>query len=478
MDTTRTWPLRIAGAERSTASVEEVRNPFDGSLVARVCAASAREMDDALAAAVGARREMRELPTHRRSAILAQVARRIGQESDELARRMARESGKPIALARAEVARAVITFELGAAEARNLGGEVLPIDLEPRAEGRLCFTTRIPRGVVAAISPFNFPLNLVAHKLAPAIACGAPVVLKVPPQSPLTALTLAQWIDEAGLPRGGLNALHCAPDVAQRMVEDERVAVLSFTGSDTVGWKLKSLAGKKHVLLELGGNAPCVVDETVDLAQIIEPIALAAFGYAGQVCIKVQRLFVQRSRFDEFLAHFVAATRALPCGDPLDERTRVGPLIEPRHVERVLAWIEEARQLGAQLHCGGTRDGSIVHPAVLTNVPDRARVCQDEVFGPVVVLEPFERFEDALARCNASRFGLQASVFTNDLSRALLAGKELEYGGVIVNDVPSFRVDSFPYGGVKDSGLGREGVRSAIAELTEPRVVVLRPAPG
>jgi acyl-CoA reductase-like NAD-dependent aldehyde dehydrogenase len=232
------------------------------------------------------------------------------------------------------------------------------------------------------------------------------------------------------------------------------------------------------VLLELGGNAPCVVDETVDLAKVVEPVALAAFAYAGQVCIKVQRLYVQRSRFEEFLERFVAAAQALACGDPLDERTRVGPLIEEQHVERVLAWIDEARSAGARVHCGGTRDGAIVRPTVITGAPSSARVCRDEIFGPVAVLEPYERFDDALERCNATRFGLQAGVFTADLARALRAARELEYGGVMINDVPTLRVDNFPYGGTKDSGLGREGVRYAMEELSEPRTVVLRPAPG
>jgi acyl-CoA reductase-like NAD-dependent aldehyde dehydrogenase len=468
--------LIVGGVAHSTQLVDVVHNPFDGSVVGEACAGGAAEIDAAIACAHEARREMRELPTHRRIAILEGVAQRIAAGADELARLMAREGGKPIRFARAEVARAVVTFKLAAAEAQRFGGEVLPLDLEPRGEGRLCIATRVPRGPIAAISPFNFPLNLVAHKLAPAIAVGAPFVLKPPPQCPLTALKLCDWILEAGLPPRGLSAVHCAPEIAQRMVVDERMAVLSFTGSDVVGWKLKALAGKKSVLLELGGNAPCVVDETADIASIVAPIALAAFAHGGQVCIKVQRIYVQRARFDDFVRRFVDAAGALACGDPLDEQTVVGPLIEERHVERVLAWIEEARQMGAKVHCGATRDGRVVRPTVLTGVAPQARVCKDEVFGPVAIVEPFDEFDDALALCNSTRFGLQAGVFTSDLARALRAGRELEYGGVMINEVPTFRVDNFPYGGTKDSGLGREGVRYAMEEFTEPRVLVLRGA--
>ncbi len=386
---------------------------------------------------------------------------------------MALEGGKPIRYARGEVARAVITFDLAASECRGFGGEVLPVDLEPRAEGRICLATRVPRGPIAAISPFNFPLNLIAHKLAPAVAVGASVVLKPPPQCPLTGFELASVLAEAGLPAGALGVVHCPPEIAQRIVEDERMRVVSFTGNDAVGWRLKSLAGKKQVLLELGGNAPCVVDETADLDLAMEKIVAGAWAHAGQVCIKVQRIYVHAASFDRFLEEFVRRTRELPCGDPLDERTVVGPLIEPRHVERVLAWIREAVEGGATLHCGGTAEGNVVSPAILTGTAPEMRVCREEVFGPVTVVERFETFDEALAACNASRFGLQAGVFTRDLGRALRAYRELDYGGVMINEVPTFRVDNFPYGGMKDSGFGREGVRYAMEEMTVPKVLVM-----
>lgn len=431
------------------------------------------ELDAAIATAVLAFETTRRMPTHARVAVLDRAARILEARAEEFAHRMAREGGKPIRYARGEVARAAITFDLAASECRRFGGEVLPVDLEARAEGRICLSTRVPRGPVAAISPFNFPLNLIVHKVAPAIAVGAPVVLKPPPQCPLTGFALASVLAEAGLPEGALSVVHCPPEIAQRMVEDERMRVVSFTGSDAVGWKLKAVAGKKQVLLELGGNAPAIVDETADLDLAMEKIVAGAWAHAGQVCIKVQRVFVHAASFDRFLAEFVRRTRDLACGDPLDERTVVGPLIEPRHVARVLAWIREAVEGGATLHCGGSAEGSVVRPAILTGTAPEMRVCREEVFGPVTVVERFETFDEAIAACNASRFGLQAGVFTRDLGRALRAYRELEYGGVMINDVPTFRVDNFPYGGTKDSGFGREGVRYAMEEMTEPKVLVM-----
>ncbi|MCC7011610.1 MAG: aldehyde dehydrogenase family protein [Planctomycetes bacterium] len=469
--------MLIAGERRNGAREDVIRCPFDGRELGRVAVAAERDVEDAIARAHAARRALRAWPTHERAAFAARTAARLRERSEDLARGIALESGKPLRFARAEVVRAALTFELAAGEVKRFAGECFPLDLEPRGEGRVGFTLRVPRGVVAAISPFNFPLNLVAHKLAPALAVGAPCVLKPAPQCPLTALELVESAWELGAPPAGISALHCEPHVAERLVRDERVAALSFTGSDSVGWHLKSIAGKKHVLLELGGNAPCIVDETVELGATLEPLALAAFAFGGQVCVKAQRIYVHESRFAEFVQRFVALAEGLACGDPLDERTIVGPLIDERHVLRVLEWIEEARQMGARVACGARREGQVVRPTVLLDVPPSARVCRDEVFGPVVVLEPFADFAEVLERCNRSRFGLQVGLYTRDLSRALLAARELDFGGVIVNDTPSFRIDSVPYGGSKDSGLGREGVRAAMEELTEPRMLVLRGAP-
>ena len=468
------YALRIGAELRDSGDAEAITSPYDGTIVGDVCVGDIRDANDAIAAAVASFAETRRMPSHRRAAILERTAQLILARADELATLMTRESGKPIRFSRGEVSRAAVTFTLGASEVRKASGEVLPIDLEPRAEGRLCFFTRVPRGPVLAISPFNFPLNLIAHKLAPAIAVGTSVVLKPPPQCPITGHLLAEILAEAGLPDGALNVVHCSPDTAQGMVEDPRLAVLSFTGSDVVGWKLKALAGKKQVLLELGGNAPCIVDDEVEIDAVLPQLLTGSWAHAGQMCIKVQRILVHESVFDTFLQRFVAATRGLACGDPSDEQTIVGPLIEPKHVERVLAWINEAVDAGAILHCGGRAEGQVVFPTVLTGATPDMKVCKDEVFGPVTVVESFEQFDDALARCNASRFGLQAGLFTHDLGHALQAFRELEYGGVLVNDVPTFRVDNFPYGGTKDSGFGREGVRFAMEEMTEPKVLLMR----
>ncbi len=470
--------LRIAGERRRSDRTETVVNPFDGTAVGEVCVAGRQDMDDAIAAAAEGFGVMRRMPAHRRAAILERTVAGIRARADEMAQLITRESGKPIRYARAEVKRAQVTFTLAAGEVRSAVGEVLPLDLEERAEGRLCLFERVPRGPVAAISPFNFPLNLIAHKLAPAIAVGATTVLKPPPQCPLTAHLLADIVEEAGLPPAALSVLHCPPEVAQRMVEDDRMKVLSFTGSDTVGWKLKALAGKKQVLLELGGNAPCVVDRDVPLDAVMGPLVTGSWANAGQVCIKVQRILVHRSLHDDFLQRFVEATEALAVGDPTDEATVVGPLIEQMHVERVLSWVQEAVDAGATLHCGGRADGPVVQPTVLTNTSPDMRVCRDEVFGPVTVIEPFDTIEEAIATCNASRFGLQAGIFTHNIGTAMYAFRELEYGGVLINDIPTFRVDNFPYGGSKDSGFGREGVRFAMDEMSEPRVLIMRGMPG
>jgi glyceraldehyde-3-phosphate dehydrogenase (NADP+) len=470
----KVWPARIGNELRNSDITETIENPYDGSPVGEVAVAGPRDMDDAIAAAAEAFEVVRRLPTHLRRGILRTTARILEARAEELAELVTRESGKPIRYARAEIQRAVITFDLGADETARFGGEVLPVDLEERAEGRTCFTIRVPRGPVAAISPFNFPVNLIAHKLGPAVAVGGTVVLKPPPQSPIAGHLLGEMLIEAGLPPGGVNVLHCSPETGQRMVEDPRMKVLSFTGSDAVGWKLKSLAGKKQVLLELGGNAPCVIDAGVDLDAVLGPIVAGAWAHAGQVCIKVQRIFVHDSIYKEFLVRFVEATRRVAVGDPSDPDTVVGPMIETRHVERVRSWIEEATAAGAMLHCGGEVEGRVMRPAVLTGVDPGQKICREEVFGPVTVIEPFRTFSDAVVACNAGRFGLQAGVFTPSLNHALAAVRDLEYGGVMINDVPTFRVDNFPYGGTKDSGFGREGVRYAMEEMSEPRVAVLR----
>jgi acyl-CoA reductase-like NAD-dependent aldehyde dehydrogenase len=464
----------IGGENTGAQTYVAIRSPFDGSQVGEVGLGNAADLERAISGAAGAFRSWSKSPTHQRSLVLERIAIAIDAEQTALAELIARESGKPIRYAKGEVARAASTFRLGAAEARQLGGEVLPSDQLSGAEGRLTLFRRVPRGPIAGIAPFNFPLNLVAHKLAPALAIGAPLVLKPAPQAPLTAHRLAELASAAGAPPHAFDVLHLVPEVAEQLATDPRLPVLSFTGSDQVGWHLEAVARRKHVLLELGGNAPCLIDETADLDALLPRLVDASFANAGQVCVKAQRLFVHRARFDEFSERFVAATRALAVGDPLDERTVVGPMIEARHVTRVLEWIAEATGAGARLLCGGTSDGNLLTPTVLSGTRPELRVCKDEIFGPVTVIEPVESFEAGLTACNASRFGIQAAVFTRDLARALVAFDELNFPGVLVNDAPTFRVDNIPYGGTRDSGFGREGVRFAIEELTETKLLSLR----
>ncbi len=471
------YRTQIAGELRDTAHVQTIKSPFDGEVVGEVGDASASDLELAIDHAHRAFTSGKRRATHERAELLERIARTLHERSAQLAELITRESGKPLRYARAEVSRAALTFTLGAGEARRLGGEVLPIDQLPGTEGRLCLYERVPRGPIAAIAPFNFPVNLVAHKLSPALAIGAPTVLKPAQQSPLTAHALGEWLLEQNMPGELLSVLHMAPEVAEKLVTDERMAVLSFTGSDSLGFRLKSIAGKKAVLLELGGNAPCVVDQGVNLDAVVPRIAEACWANAGQVCIKAQRVFVHQSLFADFVERFVSHSAQVQCGDPLREDTVVGPLIEARHVTRVLDWIREAREGGARVLLGDHAEGQVVYPTILTGTSEGMRVCKDEVFGPVAVVESVASFEDALAACNRSRFGLQAGIFTPDVGHALQAFRTLRYGAVLINDTPMLRVDNFPYGGMKDSGIGREGVRFAVEEFTEPKVLILAPPP-
>ncbi len=469
------YRTQIAGEFHDTAQVRLIKSPFDGEPVAEVGEASAADLELAIAHAHEAFEGGQRPATYQRAELLERIARTLQERSAEMAELITRESGKPIRYARAEVARAALTFTLGAGESRRLGGEVLPIDQLPGTEGRLCLFERVPRGPIAAIAPFNFPINLVAHKVSPALAVGAPTILKPAQQSPLTGHALGQWLLEQGMPGYLLSVLHMPPAVAEKMVSDDRLAVLSFTGSDGVGFHLKSLAGKKQVLLELGGNAPCVIDQGVNLDAVVPRVAEACWANAGQVCIKAQRVFVHRSLFADFVDKFVKFSEGVACGDPMREETVVGPLIEARHVTRVLDWVHEAQSAGAKVLLGNHAEGQVVYPTILTNTSDSMRVCKDEVFGPVAVVEAVDSFDDAIAACNRSRFGLQAGIFTPDVGHALKAFRQLRYGGVLINDTPMLRVDNYPYGGMKDSGLGREGVRFAVEEFTEPKVLILAP---
>lgn len=435
--------------------------------------ADASLAEEAIRSTVAAAGSMARLPGHARSRACAEIATRLRDRLEEVASLIVAEAGKPIADARREVGRAVQTFVVAAEEAKRLGGEVVPMDWTPGLERYVGMVRRVPVGPVLGITPFNFPLNLVAHKVAPALAAGNAILIKPAPQTPLTALLLGEIVREVGLPSGALNVVPCDNQVAQRLVEDPRFKLLSFTGSAPVGWMLKAKAGKKRVLLELGGNAGVIIEPDADLELAAQRCAAGGYGYAGQTCISVQRVFVHESVAERFTAAFVARVRALKAGDPAREETVVGPVINEAAAVRIEDWIGEARHQGARVLLGGHRRGTVVEPSVLTEVGPAMRVSCEEVFGPVVTITPYRTFEAALRAINESPYGLQAGIFTQDVNRIFQAFRELEVGAVLANEIPTFRADHMPYGGVKDSGLGREGVRYAMEEMTEPRLLVL-----
>lgn len=467
-------PFFLAGDWKRSGNPLPVTNPYDDSLVGTTWLAGDEELEAASAAALNAAPVMAALPAYERAGILRRAAGEIAARREAIGRTIAGEAGKALRDALGEVDRCASTFEAAADEARRIEGTVIPMDLAPHGKGRIAFTRRFPVGPIAAISPFNFPFNLAAHKLAPAIAAGNPVVLKPATKTPLSALVLAEVLETAGLPAGALSVLPMTRQTGDRLVTDDRYKLLTFTGSSAVGWSLKARAGKKKVVLELGGNAGVIVDETADLDFAARRIAVGGFALAGQSCISVQRVYVHSSAFDRFAASLVGRIEALKVGDPLDPGTDVGPMIDVGEAERVHEWVEEAVKGGARLLTGGRRLGrSLYAPTILADVPETARICTQEVFAPLVGLYRFDDFEDATARVNRSSYGLQAGVFTNDLARALRAHEVLDVGGVIVNDVSAWRIDHMPYGGVKDSGIGREGPRYAIEEMMETRILVI-----
>jgi glyceraldehyde-3-phosphate dehydrogenase (NADP+) len=466
-------PFLIGNQWRHTATTVVIRNPYDGKPVADVCLAGKAEADEAAARAVEAAPAMGRLPARVRAGALRTIAGRLAARQEEVARTMTAESGKPITDARREVGRAVQTFNVAAEEAVRIAGDMIPMDLTPGMDRHLGVTRRVPVGPVLGITPFNFPLNLVAHKLAPCLAAGNPMVLKPAPQTPLTSLLLAEMVLEAGLPPGALSVVPCENAVAEQMVMDERFKVLSFTGSAAVGWMLKAKSGKKRVLLELGGNAGVIVEPDADVALAAQRCAAGGYAYSGQTCISVQRVFVHESVYDRFVERFVGAVKRLATGDPADEATVIGPLIDEAAARRVEQWIQEAVAQGARLLAGGNRTGSVVEATVLADVTPAMKVSCREVFGPVVTVSRYKDFAAALASLNDSDYGLQAGVFTQDIDRIFRAYRELEVGAVLANEIPTFRAEHMPYGGVKDSGLGREGVRYAIEEMTELKLLIL-----
>jgi glyceraldehyde-3-phosphate dehydrogenase (NADP+) len=465
--------LWIDGAWADGEHQAEVRAPWDGRLLRRVAQASLAQADQALSVASAARERLARQSTGKRREVLEGIVTGLRARAEELSRVICEEAGKPITLARVEVKRATEVFRLAAAELSRFGGSVVPVDLTAGTEGVECEVRRFPAGVVVGIVPFNFPLNLGAHKVAPALAVGAPIIVKPPPQAPGAQLLLAEIAQQAGADQAALQVLTCDNAVAERLATDPRVRILSFTGSATVGWALKQKAPGR-VLLELGGNAAVVVGADADLDYAVERCVAAGFGYAGQVCIKVQRIYVERQAHPAFVEKLVARTKAVPTGDPADERTVCGPVIDDRSAERITAWVDEAVAGGAKVLAGHRREGRLLQPTVLTDVPEEARASREEIFGPVVAVWPVADWDAGLGAVNAGQYGLQAGVFTRDLRRVRQAFHELEVGGVIVNDAPSFRSDNMPYGGVKRSGLGREGVRYAMEEFTEERVLITR----
>jgi acyl-CoA reductase-like NAD-dependent aldehyde dehydrogenase len=464
--------LLVAGEWIETGEWVDVRSPYSGEVVGRVAKAGAPETRHAIEAAEHAMRE--PLPAHKRAEILVRVAAYLGRRHDEVAQTICSEAGKPMKAARIEASRAMSTYTFAAVEARKLAGEVVPMDASRAGEGKLAFTIMRPIGVVGAITPFNFPLNLVAHKIGPALAAGCAVVLKPASQTPLSALLLAELETEAGLPPGWLNVVvGPSSEIGEVLVSDERVKAITFTGSSDVGWGLRERAPRKKVSLELGNATPVIVAADADLEEAAAKLAGNAFSFAGQSCISVQRIYVQRAAYEDFLERFLPKVEVLRVGDPADEQTDLGPVIDDAARERIMDWIEEARLSGAEILTGGTLDGDLIRPTVVANPPAQAKVSCEEVFGPVCTLSAYDSLEEAVRLANGTRFGLQAGIFTSDVRSALWAARELEFGGVTVNEAPTFRADQMPYGGTKDSGNTREGPASAVRELTEERLVVL-----
>lgn len=472
MNTHHLW---LAGRPTATQSTFQHRGAYDGRNLGLVHTANQGEMAAAISAAFHCRPAMARLSSGAREAALLTICEGLRAHSEDFAQTITAETGKPISLARGEVQRSLNTFQLCAEEVKRNAGEVIPLDTLATSDGRFGVVRRFPRGVVAAITPFNFPLNLVAHKVGPAIAAGCPVILKPAPQCPLTALMLGRLMSMARLPEGAFSVLPCENQVAELLATDERIAVLSFTGSDKVGWRLRELSPRKTVLLELGGNAAVIVEPDAELEQAAQRIVTGAFAHAGQVCIKVQRVFAHQGIAPQLMKRLVELTETVGLGDPTHEDILVGPMVSQEAAARVEAWVNEARQQGANVVCGGERDGQFYRPTWLTDVPEDARVSCQEVFGPVAVFARYLDFEAALRAANASTYGLQAGVFTQSLPRMMEAFETLEVGAVIINDIPTWRVDHMPYGGVKASGLGREGPRYVIEEFTEPKLLAIKP---
>ncbi len=469
------YQLLIGGEWINGAGTISVDNPYDGSIVAEVSSGGEDDLKLAVDKAVQGFEKTRRLSSADRSQILGRITMGIANRLEEFAETIALEAGKPIKDARGEVSRAVNTFSIASEESKRFGGEVIPLDTIPPTAGRWGFTRRFPVGPTLAISPFNFPLNLVAHKVAPAIAVGNPVIVKPSSSAPFTALKLGEVILESGWPEEAVSVIPCRGAAAEKILRDFRLKKLTFTGSPKVGWRLKSLCGRMKVTLELGGNAAVIVDDPGTLDYAVERCITGAYSYAGQICISIQRIILQEDIYDRFLAAFLEEAKALKPGNPLDEETRLGPMIDLASAEKAESWVKSAVEAGAEMLLGGEREGRMFPATALAGVPRSQPAYSSEIFAPVVVVSKYREFEDALAEVNDSDYGLQAGVFTSDLNKAWRAFETLEVGGVIVGDIPTFRVDHMPYGGVKNSGFGREGVRYAMEEMSELRLMTINP---
>jgi acyl-CoA reductase-like NAD-dependent aldehyde dehydrogenase len=467
------YPCYIGGTPMDTGKRLEVIDKYSGDPVCEVALAEATHIDAAIGAAVTAAKPCRQMAPFQRAEVLRHATTRFHERFDDLAEALCIEAGKPVADARGEVTRLIDTFAIAEREALQFGGEYMPLEISARAAGYESITKRVPIGPCSFISPFNFPLNLVAHKVAPAIAVGAPFILKPASKTPIGALIIAEILAETDLPKGAFSVLPAARDAADLFTTDDRLKLLSFTGSPDVGWMLKKRAGKKKVILELGGNAACVVDEDADLEYAAARITLGAFYQSGQSCISVQRIFIHDSIYDELLPRLIAAANALVPGDPRDPSTSLGPIISVNEAMRIEEWIEEAVGDGAKVLCGGNRNGAFVEATLLEGTLPHHRVNAEEVFGPVATVHRYSNFKNVIDQVNEGRYGLQTGIFTKNLDYAFYAWNELDVGGVVINDIPSFRVDSMPYGGVKDSGLGREGIRYAMEDMSEIKLMVL-----
>lgn len=466
--------LLLGGEWKTGESLQQVHAPFDGKLLGSVWKAGEKESNEAIEKAVTGFQSFRKTPTHVRRNLLLNCAKLIDARHNELVDILSREAGKPVMFSSMEVKRMRITFELAAAELTRFGGEMLPVDFDDRAENCECIVKRFPIGVVAAIVPYNWPFNLAAHKIAPALAVGNTLIVKPASSTPLSTLALGKILVDAGVPPNVVSILPCSSSIAQKWVEDDRMAMVSFTGSPPVGWRLKAIAGKKKVALELGGNAALVVHEDADIDRAVQRAVIGGFGYAGQVCIAIQRIFVHQPVYENFKSKLVEATKNCPYGDPLDSKTVSGPVIDSGNAERIETWINEAVKAGARVLVGGKRQGTLIPPTILDQVKPEMKVCAGEIFGPVVTLEPYQSWSEVLKKVNDSEYGLQAGVFTNDANRIHEAFQHLDVGGVIANDFPTMRVDNFPYGGIKNSGFGREGVKYTMEEMTELKTLFTR----